>query len=68
MKVRSIVVSGEVAVSKDYQSAKAGFQAHIDLDEGDNAKRVHKDVFSSLSELALTEARERLEFILTGGA
>lgn len=68
MKVRSIVVAGEVAVSRDYQSSKAGFQVHVDLDEGENPKKVYREVHKSMSEVALMEARQRLEAILTGGA
>jgi hypothetical protein len=68
MKITSIVVRGEVALSKDFQSAKAGFEAHVELEEGENPKTIHRRVYESLSELALDEARQKLERILTGGA
>lgn len=68
MKVRSITVTGEVGLSRDYQSVKAGFAVLVDLDEGENPKTVYQRVHKSMTEAALSEARANLEAILTGGA
>ena len=67
MKVTTITVSGEVAISRDYQSSKAGFAVTVELEPHENPKTVHREVHKSMSEVALQEARERLEQILCGG-
>ena len=67
MRVTQITVSGEVALSKDFQKATASFSAVVELEPHENAKQVYRAVHKSLSDAALQEAGERLEQILHGG-
>jgi hypothetical protein len=67
VKVTSITVAGEVSLSREYQKSTASFSAVVELEPGDNAKRVYREVHKSLSDAALQEAHERLEQILCGG-
>jgi hypothetical protein len=70
VKVTQLEIGGEVSVSRDYQSAKASFRVVVELDEQEqkDAKNIYRRFYRSLHEVALGEARERLEAILTGGA
>ena len=66
MTVKTITVSGEVKLSRDYQTASAGFEVVVALEEGENPKTVYKRVFDSFAELVAGEAREKLEAVLFG--
>lgn len=66
MKVTTLTVSGEVSISRDYQSSKAGFSVTVELEPHEKPRDVYPRIHKQMSEVALQEARERLEQILHG--
>ena len=72
MTIKQITVSGEVKISRDYQSTSSSFSCVVDLEQTadgkyENAKHAHDKVYAVMMEQSLEQAREQLENVLFGG-